>query len=257
MLPSDSKIEYHNKKESRRENISEKEKNSFIDSFGNSVTKYAFNSTINAKFLSFDEKAFTLNCKQRDNFYQNIGIGEECLKHIFLPADQFFNIGGLRWLFMDLNNIYQEKFNDTRQGIISQLYQNFKTLDSLGKTRAEKSLLKIICLRIQQAKQEILIDDNLTMDRLRSIFSNFDSITIPYMAFEGALIYKDGKVVLRNDYLYGIKSFLSETKIPKSYLITSFTRTLKRRIFDWLEKDKKKTQNNDDVPNFLMQLTFA
>ena len=202
LLPSDSKIEYHNKKENRGEDNKKKKELSFIDSFGNTVTRYAFNSTINAKFLSFDEKAFTLNCKQRDNFYQNIGIGEESLQHIFLPADQFFNIGGLRWLFMDLNNIYQEKFNDTRQGIISQLYQN-KTLDSLGKTRAEKSLLKIICLRIQQAKQEILIDDNLTMDRMRSIFSNFDSITIPYMAFEEALIYKDGKVVLRNDYLYG------------------------------------------------------
>jgi len=251
LLPSDSKIEYHNEKESKREdNKNKKDVSFFIDSFGNSVTRYASNATINAKFLSFDEKAFTLNCKQRDDFYKNIGIGKESLKHIFLPADHFFNIGGLTWLFMDLNNVYQDKFKEAFQGIIFQLYQNFKTLVSLGTTRAEKSLLKIICLRIQQAKQEILVDDNLTMDRLRMIFSNFDSITIPYMAFEEALIYKDGKVVLRNDYIYGIKSFLSETKIPKSYLITSFTRTLKRRIFDWLEKDEKKTKNNDVVKFF-------
>jgi hypothetical protein len=257
LLPSDSKIEYHNKKESSLEENKKKNQNSFTDSFGNLVTGYSFNPTINAKFLSFDEKAFTLNCKQRDDFYQNIGIGEESLKHIFLPADQFFTIGGLKWLFMDLNNVYQEKFNDTRQGIISQLYQNFKTLDSLGKTRVEKSLLKIICLRVQQSKQEILIDDNLTMDRLRRIFSNLDSITIPHMAFEEALIYKDGKVVLRNDYLYGIKSFLSETKISKTYLITSFRRTLKRRIFDWIEKDEKTRGSDNDAAEFFKAADFC
>jgi len=67
------------------------------------------------------------------------------------------------------------------------------------------------------------------------------------MAFEEALIYKDGKVALRNDYLYGIKSFLSETKIPKLYLITLFTRTLKRRIFGWIIKDEK---NSDEAAKF-------
>ena len=239
------------------ENNRKKSQKSFIDSFGNSVTGYSFNPTINAKFLSFDEKAFTLNCKQRDDFYQNIGIGEESLKHIFLPADQFFTIGGLKWLFMDLNNVYQEKFKEINRGILFQLYENFRTLDSLGETRAEKSLLKTMCLKIQQTKQEILMDDNLTMDRLRRIFSNLDSITIPYMAFEEALIYKDGEVVLRNDYLYGIKSFLSETKIPKSYLITSFRRTLKRRIFDWIEKDEKKTRGSDAAAEFFKAADFC
>ncbi len=255
LLPSDSKIEYNNKEEIKTEN-NEKEV-SFKDSFGSLVTKYASNTTINAKFLSFDEKAFTLNCKQRNDFYQNIGIGEESLQHIFLPPDLFFNIGGLRWLFMDLNNVFQEKFKETSRGIIFQLYQNFRTLDSLGETREEKSLLKIICLKIQQSKQEILVDDNLTMDRLRRIFSNFDSITIPHMAFEEALIYKDGKVALRNNYIYGIKSFLSETKIPKSYLITSFTRILKIRVFDWLGKDKKKNKNSDDAIKFFNATDFC
>jgi hypothetical protein len=243
ILPSDSTIRYIDRE---RENTSVEIKG-FTDAFGNLATKYASTSTKTAKFLSFYEKAFTINCKQGTDFYQNIGIGRESLRHIFLPADQTFSIGGLNWVFLDLGDIHQ-KFKETRRGILSQLTENFKLLHSKGQTKRERSLLKIVCYRGQQQKQEILLDDNLTMDRMQRLFSTLDPKKVPYTTLE-VLIFKDRKTVLWDDYLYGIRSFLSETSIPKSRLIASFMRILKRNINDWLKQDKRKRGNAIDFFN--------
>lgn len=253
LLPSQSKIEYDSKTEGK-----EKIEIKFIDSFGNPATGYASASTINAKFLSFDEKAFTLNCKKKHYFYQNLGIGKESLPHVFLPADQVFDIQGLIWLFMDLSNSYQKKFYETRSGILFQLCHNFRTLDSFEKTTAEKSVLKVICLKTQQQKQEILIDENLTMDRMRRLFSKFNSLEIPHLAFEKALIYREkgGEVVLRDDYLYGIRSYLSESWIPRQRLLASFKRILKSRIFDWI-KESMERQKGDNASKFFIAADFC
>ena len=233
LLPSNSTIEYDNSKE-----ISKDPDKNFIDSFGNPSTSYAFKSTLQAKFLSFYDKTFTINCKKGNDFYRNIGIGKESFQYIYLPADQIFNIGRVNWIFIDLNDKNQ-KFVNTNQGIITQLFKNYQILNSKGQTKNEKSLLKIICYREDQQKQEILIDDNLTMDRMRRLFSEFDSIKVPWSVLEDVMIYK-GKKILWNNYVYAIRSFLNETKIPKDYLITFFTKSLKRKINDWLKQGKEK-----------------
>jgi hypothetical protein len=247
VLPSDSTISYIEK-----EKDNNTQTNGFTDSFGNHATAYALSSTKTAKFLSFYEKAFTINCKQDTAFYQNIGIGRQSLPHIFLPADQTFRIAGLSWVFIDLSDIHQT-FKQTRLGILSQLSENYQQLNSKGQTKREKSLLKIICFRTQQAKQEILIDENLTMDRMKRLFSTFDPKNIPVMAFE-VLVYKDRRTVW-NDYLHGIRSLLSETRIPKSHLVTSFTRLLKRYISEkeWIKRDKKR----EDAIDFFKRTDFC
>jgi len=238
VLPSNSTISYIDK-----EKRNTTQTNGFTDSFGNHATAYAHSSTKTAKFLSFYEKAFTINCKQDTAFYQNIGIGRESLPHVFLPADQIFGILGLSWVFMDMSDIHQT-FKEVRRGILSQLSENFQQLNSKGQTKREKSLLKIICFRSQQSKQEILLDDNLTMDRMRRLFSAFDPMKIPNMAFE---VFKDGNVRLWDDYLYAIRSFLSETRIPKPRLITSFTGILRvpRNVSEWIKRDKKREEAID------------
>ena len=241
VLPSDLTINYIEKEKDN----TPPQINGFTDSFGNHATAFASKSTKTAKFLSFYDKAFSINCKQDTDFYQNIGIGRQSLPHIFLPPDQTFTIKGLSWVFIDLNDIHQ-RFRQTMRGILAQLSENFQLLNSKGQTKREKSLLKIICLRQQQSKQEILLDDNLTMERMKRLFSTFDPKNVPHMALE-VLIYKNRKILLWDDYLYGIGSFLSETRIPKLHLITSFTRLLKRYISKkkWIKEDKKRGEAID------------
>ena len=253
LLPTRSTIEYDNSSETSKE----LDKN-FIDSFGNSATSYASKSTTQAKFLSFYDKAFTINCKEGNDFYRNIGIGKESFQYIYLPADRIFRIGGFNWIFIDLNDKNQ-KFIETNQGILTQLYNNYQLLNSKDRTKSEKSLLKIICYRQDQRKQEIIIDDNLTMDRMRRLFYEFDSIKLPRSVLEDVMIYRDEKVVLWNNYVYAIRSFLHETIIQKDYLITFFTKRLKREISKWLKqgKEKRKKMENDFFINFFERTNFC
>ena len=211
----------------------------FTDSFGNSVTSYASGSTKNAKFLSFDDKAFTINCKKENNFYENLGIGTESLQRISFPADQIFKIAGLNWMFSNLDNPHY-KFKETNKGIFSQLYENYEQINSGGETKREQVMLKITCFRTQQAKLEILIDDNLTMDRMKRLFSWCDGKSIPVLAFE-ELIERMGKTELWNNYIYAIRSFISESKVPKSFLISLFDKIMRRSIHKWLKQGTQET----------------
>ena len=43
----------------------------FLDYFGNTSSEYASTPTTTTKFLSYDDKAFTINCKQKSDFYKN------------------------------------------------------------------------------------------------------------------------------------------------------------------------------------------
>lgn len=56
-LMSDGKVEYHCEK------AADCPGEEFQDSFGNPATGYPSKATINAKFISFDDEAFTINCK--------------------------------------------------------------------------------------------------------------------------------------------------------------------------------------------------
>jgi hypothetical protein len=240
VLPSNSTIEYIDSKIKTKtsKNINN-DKPNFTDSFGNLDTSYGFKSTKNAKFLSFYEKAFTINCKKGRDFYMNLGIGKESLRYIFLDSHKTFNIGGFNWMFVDLDNRFHE-FSQSRRGIFNQLYENFRSIDSRGQTEREKALLKVMCFKQQQQKQEILIDENLTMEHMRKLFSWVGSGSdIPSSAFE-VLIYNNGETSFRDNYLHAVKSFIREIKIPREHLLITLKNILRINIsvMGWLRKDK-------------------
>ena len=177
LIPSKEIISYESKK------LVKQESKSFKDSFGNDSEQYAASSTKTAKFLSFDDKAFTLNCKQGSEFYEDLGIGASSMDKIYFPNEQTINIAGMNWVFTDLSSNHF-KFIETRRGIFSQLYENYKNMLQSNPTREQKSVLKTICYKQTQAKQEILIDENLTMDKMRRLFANIHKSDIPFHGFE-------------------------------------------------------------------------
>jgi hypothetical protein len=174
VLPNDSDI-----KVKEKEIISEGD--SFLDYFGNMSSEYASTPTTTTKFLSYDDKAFTLNCKQKSEFYKNLGIGKESLQKIFRPKEKTFNISGLEWTFVDISNS-KYKVKNTGKGILTQLYENYRIFSKGGHN--EQINLKVICVRVNQAKQELLIDENLTMKQMSKMFSKIDEKKIPFSVFE-------------------------------------------------------------------------
>ena len=110
-----------------KEKTSEEEP--FEDCFGNSATVYPAEPTMYAKFFSFDDRAFAINCKTRQEFYQNLGIGNESFPKINLPSDGLIRIAGLEWYFFDLSDpslIFEAK----NSGIYDQLRSNYAFLSS-------------------------------------------------------------------------------------------------------------------------------
>jgi len=223
---------------------------SFTDSFGKASSKIASGTTKTAKFLSYDDKAFTLNCKQNSEFYKNLGIGDKSFEKIYFPKEQTFTISQMKWAFMDISSS-ETKFIETRRGIYSQLYENYDIIASQNPTQKGMVLLKVICYKEQQAKQEILIDENMTMDKMQRLFQGVKKEDIPFHAFE-VLIETVGKSVLWNNYLYAIKNFLAESKIPKSYLLKIFTKILRSKIHDWL-----KIKTVEEQSEFFVQTEFC
>ena len=80
-LLAEGKVEYRSQEEA------DSTCESFKDCFGNHATDYPSKATINAKFVSFDDEAFTINCRTGKEFYQNLGIGNQSFRKIFLPTD--------------------------------------------------------------------------------------------------------------------------------------------------------------------------
>lgn len=225
------------------------EDDSFLDYFGSTSSEYASTPTTTTKFLSYDDKAFTINCKQKSDFYKNLGIGKESLQKIYRPKDKTFNISGLEWTFVNISDSIH-KFTDTRKGIFTQLYENYKILSKDSGPNKQINL-KVICVRVNQAKQELLIDANLTMKQMSEMFSKIDETKIPFSVFE-VLIDKSNKNPIWNTYLYVIKNFLSGNSIPKEFLLTYFTKLLKHKIFDWI-----KLKNNNKQLDFFSQSDFC
>jgi hypothetical protein len=153
-LLSQGKIEYRGQEE-------DSTGESFEDCFGNTATDYPSTPTVNAKFLSFDDEAFTINCKTKKDFYQNLGIGNESFSKINLPSDRVVKISDLEWYFFDLSN--PALIFDTKgSGVYDKLYSNYEFFFFLsGWSVQEKSVLKVVCAKRAQAKIELLIDENL------------------------------------------------------------------------------------------------
>lgn len=240
ILPNDSEIKVKEKEITTKSD-------SFVDYFGNISSEYASTPTTNTTFLSYDDKAFTINGKQKIDFYKNLGIGKESLQKIFRPKEKTFTISGLYWTFVNIDSKY--KFENTGKGIFMKLYENYRILSKGGHN--EQVNLKVICVRVNQAKQEVLIDENLTMKQMSKMFPKMDETKIPFSAFE-ILIDKSNKNPIWNTYLYVVKNFLSGNSIPKEFLLMYFTKLLRHEIFDWI-----KMKNNAEQLDFFSKSEFC
>ena len=243
ILPNNSKISFKQNKQSQPNSAS------FTDYFGNSVSDYPTKSTSTAKWLSYDDPAFTINCKQGKEFYQNIGIGDSSLKKVYADKEQTFNISRLLWTFVDISDSHY-KFIGKGNGIFSKLYENYQNLLN-NAPLSQKVRLKIICIRKNQAKQEILIDENLTMDKMKTLFDE-NSRHAPSLAFEVLIDDYKRRNPIWSTYLLAIRNFLSGNKISRYYLLSFFQRMLLQQRYAWV-----KLKNDKEQKEFFTRAEFC
>ncbi len=246
VLPDDHIIKFKRADESK----GDPEQDPFTDYLGMKAFRHASSATKTAKFLSYDDRAFTINCKQKEEFYKNIGVGDSSLDKIYTDPKQTFTISRLDWTFTNIttDSEHKREFTDTGKGILVQLYQNYITLKG-NSGLTENAQLKVICIRINQAKQEVMIDENLTTDRMEKMFS--DMKDIPPLCIE-VLIDNSGKNPIWDTYLYAVKNFLMNNNTPKDYLLSFFNKSVRQEIHKWI-----KSKNQHDQVSFFKRSSYC
>lgn len=244
VLPQDKPIIYHT---TPGDSTNKKE---FSDSFGQMVKAYGMKTTKNAKFMSFDDRAFAVNCSQGQTFYKNLGIGDNSVENIGLPPEGRFNIGGLDWYFLNLSTPKTE-FEQTNKGIYEQLVKNYGILHN---KEGDKGMLKVICLKGSQAKLEVLIDENIPTKRLADMLvlndNNYESHV---QAMEETLINKDGRTTQWNDYICGVRSLLSGKGVDRYSLLQTVSKKARKLAFEY----KSKKKGSADVKHFFYKAEFC
>jgi len=230
----------------------------FTDAFGRVSTGYSSKTTQTAKFLSFDDPAFTINCTKGSDFYANLGIGQESVQNTNLMLGDCFKIAGFLWYFINLTDPYFV-FKRTNSGIYDQLRANYEQLREKKGSFKMKSVMKATCLKKTQAKLEVLLDENLTMDHLKGILriteSEEKAQRFP-MALETFIPKPRGQSspALWSDYLSAVRHFIHGTPMDKRVLVNIFTKILRENILSWI-KDLMK--NVDSTNRFFESSAFC
>jgi len=235
LMSEELKIEYRSNEETDASLTEE-----FEDSFGSTATDYASKTTINAKFVSFDDQAFTLNCRTGKDFYQNLGIGNQSFPKINMPTGGGFRIAGLDWYFFDLTDS-RFNFEKNGSGIYDQLLNNYTLLSSRpGKSINRAANMKIICVKAAQAKLEVLLDENLTLDQMKEMFSRAkNNFSREPMALESLIVKRKNDIIWTN-YLTAVRSFMNGTFFDRTILLQHYVTIMRENyLWDWLKGGEK------------------
>lgn len=220
ILPNDTPVKYKDQATDGQQG------KLFTDCFGVKAKSYASSATQHTKFLTFDDPAFTLNCKNGVVFYKNLGIGDVSHKKIHINSSKTFNISGLDWTFLNMNQP-DKIYGSGGSGILATLHRAYSELKKEDATTTAPSL-KVLCIKRAQAKQEVLIDENLTLDRLDSMFAPLGNEGIPPSCFE-VLIYKSGKNPLWSAYLQMVRGIIVGNDIPRRDIVSILTKILRAK----------------------------
>ena len=248
VLPSDDDIKYE---ETRKIKLDEP----IIDAFGNETGYHPTGKTVNAKFMSYDDLAFTLNCKEEAEFYKLLHIGFESFGKVnFYPQDYFF-LSGLLWYFQFQSTKDDITF-DRKSGIYDQLSHCYSKMAEKG-TIEQEIAMKVICMKKNQAKIEILIEENLTMEKLKNILKEEmlkekkEKNNPSRLAFESLIIVKS-RSTLWAYYLEAVKALLQSRTLERTHFVPVITKIFKDKLPKWLEKKLYKEANE-----FLNQTFFC
>ena len=246
VLPTTETIEY------RAQEDNHDAETQGIDYFGNAYTRYPNSTTKNTKFLTYDDKAFTVNCVQKENFYRNIGIGDASLGKIRLDQDKTTAISGLDWTLMDMSEPDFRLEAEGGGGFLAWLQDNYRKLAS-GKNSRRGAQIKIVCVKYdtRRTKQEVLIDENLTMDRMEEILSRIPD-NAPKICLE-VLIEKSGKNTVWNMYIQAVKNFLAGKSTPRTHMLNLFTRMVAKNRYDWI----KDQHGHEEPKGFFRRADFC
>ena len=226
ILPSDNPITFTSQ-EIKKQSLNK------IDAFGNNIEYYPEKPTTGVFFCSYDDKAFTINCTEKEKFYETLGIGDISHKKLSLPNSKKMIISIFNWYFINLENS-AKIFSKRNQGIYDQLYHNYLELKNEQSNPDTLASLMVFCIKKTNAKLEVMLNENLTMLKMESLFDDVSLKDIPHFALELLIVTKGSKSIFRY-YMMAIKSLLNEIPVNSDLLIKIFTAKIRDEIREWVK----------------------
>ncbi len=256
VLPRDGEITYSPPLKNKNEN--EEIGQVFEDSFGINANGYATTPTKNAKFISYDDIAFTINCTKGQDFYKNLGIGDKSIQKINFHSDYLFRISGLEWYFLSLTGAEETVMAEEEGagGLYEKLLYLYKKVIKSGNDFGD---LKIVCAKTVQSKKEILLCETIPVKRLSDIlmleFVGGQGKTRPWTPplFETTLLERRNSYLVKeekifwNDYLYFVRFWLNDKKFEREKLISKFSEKVRGLISLHINSKRGKKELSSEI----------
>nr|WP_276977015.1 hypothetical protein [Ferrimicrobium acidiphilum] len=210
-----------------------------LDAFGNQIGYYPSKPTSTAKFVSFDDSAFTLNMANGADFYNGLFVGADSHRKVEIPSGLIERISGFDWLFANMEDPCME-FKSKGAGVYAKLWAAREAMPR-GNQLVRKANLKVVCFRKSQSKIEVLIDENLTTDTLGWLAREKP---IP-LAFENTFIRTYGKSTYWSDYITIVQALMTRRPVNRSWALKIATSKLNSKKMEWLSSLSEYQHAND------------
>lgn len=199
-----------------------------LDAFGNRIGQLPSKPTRTAKFVSFDDGAFTLNMAKGSDFYEGLFIGSASHGNVEIPPGLPERIAGFDWLLVNIEDP-EMKFDAKGAGVYAKLWAAREAM-TRGDRLIRKASLKVVCFRTTQSKIEVLLDENLTTDALAWLAREKP---VP-LAFENTFIRTYGKSTYWSDYITVVQALLTGRPVNRFWAIKMATLKLNDKRMEWL-----------------------
>jgi hypothetical protein len=118
--------------------------------------------------------------------------------------------------------------------------------------------MKIICVKAAQAKLEVLLDENLTLDQMKEMFSRAKTnFSRQPMALESLIVKRKNDIIWTN-YLAAIRCFMNGAFFDRTALLQNYVSILRENfLWDWLkggEKEKNAKTTFFEASKFCLNL---
>lgn len=225
VLPTKERIDW---------NVVERPSDEFIDVFGNRSSVLAPNKpTFNSKFLSTDDKSFTLMCKKNEaDMYDGLNLSNESYVLINLHNEDLFKLSGLEWYFgtdEDAKNRRRQLSEDASEEqkvTLSGIKRHGFYTQIRDMAEARWNDYRIMCLNRDKAKVEVLLNEHCPLAAIRDRLSEIkeDRLKDSPMSLESLIVKKKkSRKMDWNLYMESVRALLHGHKIARRRIVARLT----------------------------------
>ena len=211
----------------------------FIDVFGNSSSELAPSKpTFNSKFLSANNKEFTIKCRTSESsLYDDLNLSKKSYMQINLHEEDLFPLSGLSWYFGTdddaKNRKRQPREDESGEQVIklSAIKKHGFYAQIRDMAEVEWDDHRIMCLKRDNNKVEVLLDEHCPFATIRDRLLKDVDGRLRYcpMTLE-TLIVKDKQKIDWSLYMESVRALLHGRRVARHRIVSRLTSIMRKKM---------------------------